>query len=91
MIRKHALKNALIPVATVIGLQFGGLLGGATLTETIFAWPGVGRLLVDSIKSKDTPMVLGGVIMLTITFSVINLLVDILYAFIDPRIKAQYR
>lgn len=91
VIRKHALKNALIPVATVIGLQFGGLLGGATLTETIFAWPGVGRLLVDSIKSKDTPMVLGGVIMLTITFSVINLLVDILYAFIDPRIKAQYR
>ncbi len=91
VIRKHALKNALIPVVTVIGLQFGGLLGGATLTETIFAWPGVGRLLVDSIKSKDTPMVLGGVIMLTITFSVINLLVDILYAFIDPRIKAQYR
>ncbi len=91
VIRKHALKNALIPVVTVIGLQFGGLLGGATLTETIFAWPGVGRLLVDSIKSKDTPMVLGGVIMLTITFSVINLLADILYAFIDPRIKAQYR
>ena len=90
VIRKHALKNALIPVVTVIGLQFGGLLGGATITETIFAWPGVGRLLVDAIKSKDTPLVLGGVIMLTITFSVINLLVDILYAFIDPRIKAQY-
>lgn len=91
VIRKHALKNALIPVVTVIGLQFGGLLGGATLTETIFAWPGVGRLLVDAIKSKDTPLVLGGVIMLTITFSVINLLVDILYAFIDPRIKAEYK
>ena len=87
----HALKNALIPVVTVIGLQFGSLLGGATLTETVFAWPGVGRLLVDSIKSKDAPLVLGGVIMMTITFSIVNLCVDILYAFIDPRIKAQYK
>ena len=91
VIRKHALKNALIPVVTVIGLQFGSLLGGATLTETVFAWPGVGRLLVDSIKSKDAPLVLGGVIMMTITFSIVNLCVDILYAFIDPRIKAQYK
>ena len=91
VIRHHALKNALIPVVTVIGLQFGSLLGGATLTETVFAWPGLGRLLVDSIKSKDAPLVLGGVITLTITFSIINLLVDILYAFIDPRIKAQYK
>ena len=91
MIRKHALKNALIPVVTVIGLQFGSLLGGATLTETVFAWPGVGRLVVDSIKSKDVPMVLGCIVMLTITFSVINLIVDLLYAYIDPRIKAQYK
>ena len=83
MIRKHALKNALIPVVTVIGLQFGSLLGGATLTETVFAWPGVGR--------KDAPMVLGCIVMLTITFSVINLIVDLLYAYIDPRIKAQYK
>ena len=90
VIRKHALKNALIPVVTVIGLQFGSLLGGATLTETVFAWPGVGRLLVDSIKSKDAPLVLGGVIMMTITFSIVNLCVDILYAFIDPRIRAKY-
>ena len=91
MIRKHALKNALIPVVTVIGLQFGSLLGGATLTETVFAWPGVGRRVVDSIKSKDAPMVLGCIVMLTITFSVINLIVDLLYAYIDPRIKAQYK
>lgn len=91
MIRKHALKNALIPVVTVIGLQFGSLLGGATLTETVFAWPGVGRLVVDSIKSKHAPMVLGCIVMLTITFSVINLIVDLLYAYIDPRIKAQYK
>ena len=91
VIFKHTLRNALIPVVTVIGLQFGSLLGGATLTETVFAWPGVGRLLVDSIKSKDAPLVLGGVIMMTITFSIVNLCVDILYAFIDPRIKAQYK
>lgn len=91
VIRKHALKNALIPVVTVIGLQFGSLLGGATLTETVFAWPGLGRLIVDSIKSKDAPLVLGGVVFLTITFSIVNLVVDIIYAFIDPRIKAQYK
>ena len=70
---------------------YRSLLGGATLTETVFAWPGVGRIVVDSIKSKDTPMVLGAIVLLTITFSVVNLAVDILYAFIDPRIKAQYK
>lgn len=91
VIRKHALKNALIPVVTVVGLQFGSLLGGATLTETVFAWPGLGRLVVDAIKSKDAPLVLGGVVFLTITFSIVNLVVDIVYAFIDPRIKAQYK
>lgn len=91
VILKHALRNALIPVVTVIGLQFGSLLGGATLTETVFAWPGVGRTIVDAIKSKDTPIVMGGIVLLTITFSIVNLLVDILYAFIDPRIKAQYK
>lgn len=91
VISVHALKNALIPVVTVIGLQFGSLLGGTALTETVFSWPGIGRLVVDSIKLKDTPMVLGCVIIMTVTFGVINLLVDILYAFIDPRIKAQYK
>jgi len=91
VINRHALKNALIPVITVIGLQFGYLLGGAVLTETIFSWPGVGRLMVEAIRSKDFPVVQGGVLLLAITFSVVNLVVDILYAYIDPRIKAQYK
>ena len=90
VINKHALKNALIPVITVVGLQFGYLLGGAVLTETVFSWPGVGRLLVDAIRQKDTPTVLASVVFLATTFSVVNLLVDILYAFVDPRIKSQY-
>lgn len=88
---RHALKNALIPIITVIGLQFGGLLGGAVLTETIFSIPGVGRLMVDSIKQRDFPVVQGGVLFIALTFSMVNLLVDILYAFVDPRIKSQYR
>lgn len=87
----HALKNALIPVVTVIGLQFGYLLGGAVLTESIFSIPGVGRLMVDSIKSRDFPVVQGGVLFIAITFTIVNLLVDILYAFLDPRIKSQYQ
>ena len=91
VVYQHALRNALIPVVTAIGLQFGSLLGGATLTETVFAWPGIGRSTVDSIKTKDTTQVLGNIVILTITFSCVNLLVDILYAFIDPRIKAQYK
>ncbi|MEA5135787.1 MAG: ABC transporter permease [Candidatus Fimivivens sp.] len=91
VIRKHALRNALIPVVTVVGLQFGHMLGGAVLTETVFSWPGVGRLMVDSIKSKDTPMVLGCIVLVTICFSLVNLVIDIAYAFIDPRIKAVYK
>ncbi len=90
VINKHALGNALIPVITVIGLQFGYLLGGAVLTETVFSWPGVGRLMVDAIKQKDTPTVLASVIFMSVVFSIANLLVDILYAFIDPRIRSQY-
>ena len=91
VINKHALKNALIPVITVIGLQFGQLLGGSVLTETVFAWPGVGTYLVNSIKAKDTPAVLGCVIIFSICFSIVNLAVDLLYAFIDPRIKSKYK
>lgn len=91
VIRKHALKNALIPVVTVIGLQFGALLGGAVLTETVFSWPGVGIYLVNSIKGKDTPAVLGCVIVFSICFSIVNLMVDILYGYIDPRIKSKYQ
>ncbi|MEW8956145.1 nickel ABC transporter permease [Clostridium sp.] len=90
VILKHGLKNALIPIITIVGLQFGGLLGGAVLTETVFSWPGVGTLLVDAIRQKDTPMVLASVVFLATTFSVCNLLVDILYAYVDPRIKSQY-
>lgn len=83
---RHALRNALLPVITVIGLQFGALLGGAVVTETVFAWPGVGRLLVDSIFFRDYPVVQGLVLMFGTTFVVINLLVDLLYAYVDPRI-----
>ena len=82
----HALRNALLPIMTVIGLQFGALLGGAVVTETVFAWPGVGRLLVDSIFFRDYPVVQGLVLMFGTTFVVINLLVDLLYAYVDPRI-----
>ncbi|RKD21626.1 peptide/nickel transport system permease protein [Caminicella sporogenes DSM 14501] len=90
VVNKHALKNALIPVITVVGLQFGYLLGGAVLTETVFSWPGVGRLLVEAIRQKDTPTVLASVVFLATTFSIVNLMVDILYAYVDPRIKSQY-
>ncbi len=90
VIRKHALKNALIPAVTIIGLEFGVLLGGAVLTETVFSWPGIGRLMVEAIQRKDTPMVLGCVIVFALAFSVVNLIIDILYAYIDPRIKANY-
>jgi peptide/nickel transport system permease protein len=88
---RHQLKNALIPIVTVVGLQFGVLLGGSVMTESVFSWPGVGRFVVEAIKGKDIPCVLGSVVMLSILFTVVNLLVDILYAFIDPRIKSQYR
>lgn len=87
VIARHAFKNAMIPVVTVMGLQFGILLGGAVLTESVFAWPGVGRLLVDSILSRDYPVVQGTVMLLALTFVMINLFVDILYAFLDPRIS----
>lgn len=83
----HAFKNAMIPVVTVVGLQFGILLGGAVLTESVFAWPGVGRLLVDSILSRDYPVVQGTVLVLAGTFVGINLIVDLLYAVLDPRIS----
>jgi len=89
--RKHMFKNALIPIITVTGLQFGYLLGGAVLTETVFSWPGLGRFMVDAIKTKDTPIVLGTVIFMSVVFSMVNLGVDILYAFVDPRIKSQYK
>ena len=88
---KHMLRNAMIPIVTAVGLQFGTLLGGAMLTETVFSWPGLGRLMVESIKSKDIPLVLGSVVFLAIMFSVVNLIVDLIYAFVAPRIKSQYK
>ena len=91
VIWRHALHNALIPVVTLCGLQFGSLLAGAILTESIFAIPGVGRLMVESIKARDYPVVQGGVLFVAVAFSLVNLLVDLLYAYIDPRIKAQYK
>jgi ABC-type dipeptide/oligopeptide/nickel transport system permease component len=87
VIYKHALKNALIPVVTVMGLQFGTLLGGAVLTETVFSWPGIGRLMVDSILARDYPVVQGAVLLLAVFFVMINLVVDVIYAFLDPRIS----
>lgn len=90
VIRKHALPNALIPTVTVIGLQVGVLLGGAVIIETVFAWPGVGRLMVMSIMGRDMPMVMGCIIIFATGFSIVNLLVDLLYGFIDPRIRSMY-
>ena len=87
VVYRHALRNALIPVITVLGLQFGTLLGGAVLTETTFAWPGIGRLLVDSIDARDYPVIQGVVLLFAVTFLLVNLLVDLLYGYIDPRIK----
>ncbi|MCL2608914.1 MAG: ABC transporter permease [Treponema sp.] len=91
IIVRHALKNALIPLITVIGLSFGGLLGGAILTETVFAIRGIGFFMVQSISSRDFPVIQGGVLMLALIFSLVNLVVDILYGFVDPRIRSQYR
>lgn len=90
VIRKHALKNALIPTITVVGIQIGGLLAGSVLTESVYAWPGVGRLMIQSIQGRDIPMVLGCIIVFSVCFSVINLAVDLLYGFVDPRIKSMY-
>lgn len=87
VVYKHALKNAFIPIITVVGLQFGVLLGGAVLTETIFSWPGLGKYLVDAIYARDFPVVQGGILFFAITFVFVNLLVDISYAAIDPRIE----
>lgn len=87
VIWKHALRNALIPIITIGGLQLGILLGGAVITETIFAWPGMGRLLVNSIIARDYPIVQGAVLLLAVTVIFVNLLVDLTYAFTNPRIR----
>jgi len=83
----HAFRNSLIPIVTVLGLQFGSLLTGAVITETIFAWPGVGRLLIQSINFRDYPLVQGCILLIAISYVTMNLLVDVLYGFLDPRIR----
>lgn len=90
VINKHALKNALIPTVTSAGLQLGSLLSGAVLTETVFSLPGIGRFMIASVNARDIPGVMGCILFFTIIFSIVNLLVDILYGFLDPRIKADY-
>lgn len=87
VVGKHALANALIPVVTVVGLQYGFLLGGAVVTETIFAWPGIGRLAMTAILQRDYPVVQGCVLLVAVLFVLINLVVDLLYAWLDPRIR----
>lgn len=83
---RHALRNAWLPVLTVIGLQLGGLLAGAVITETVFAWPGIGSLLVDAIKARDFPVVQGCVLLISLAYVLVNTLTDLAYAWIDPRI-----
>lgn len=89
IIMKHALKNAFLPVITVVGLQFGQLLGGAVLTESIFSWPGIGRYMYQAIMARDFPVVQGGILFIALIFVFVNLLVDITYTLVDPRIRYQ--
>lgn len=85
--QRHALRNALIPIVTAIGLQFGTMMGGSVVVETVFAWPGIGRLMVNSILTKDFPIVQGGLLVMALVVTAINLLVDLLYGLINPRIR----
>jgi peptide/nickel transport system permease protein len=87
VLRKHALRSALIPVITVVGLQFGALMGGAVIVETIFAWPGIGRLMITAIQRRDFPLVQGLTLIFTFGFVLVNLAVDVAYSFLDPRIR----
>jgi peptide/nickel transport system permease protein len=86
-VRRHALRNAAIPSVTVVGLQFGGQLGGAVITETVFAWPGMGDLIVTAVKFRDIQVVQAGILILSTIFVLVNLAIDVLYAYLDPRIK----
>lgn len=87
VVLKHALRNALIPVLTIVGLQMGALLGGAVVTETVFAWPGMGQLVIQAITNRDFPLVQASLIVIALMFVFVNLVVDLLYAFIDPRVR----
>lgn len=88
VILKHVLRNALLPVVTVVGLQFGGLLAGAVITETIFSWPGLGTLLIQAIQTRDYPVVQGCVLAISLSYVLVNLLTDVVYVLIDPRIRS---
>jgi len=87
VVQRHALKNLLIPVVTIVGLQLAGLLGGAVIVETVFAWPGVGAVVVDAITTRDYPVVQSAVLVIAVVFVVVNLGIDLLYAYLDPRIR----
>ena len=90
VVLKHSLRNALLPIVTVIGVDFGYLLGGTVVIESVFAASGLGTLLITAIRMKDTPVVMGAIMFITIAYSLVNLVVDVIYAYIDPRIKSQY-
>ena len=87
IILKHVLRNAMLPVLTVVGLQFGALLAGSIITETIFSWPGLGTLMVKAIQTRDYPVVQGCVLVIALSYVLVNLLTDLLYGVIDPRIR----
>ena len=91
IIMHHAFRNGMLPTITVIGLGIGSMLGGSVLTETVFAWPGVGRLMIQAINGRDTPMVMGCIVLMTVCFSFVNLIVDLLYGAVDPRVRTMYR
>ncbi len=84
---RHAFRNSLIPIVTLLGLQFGAVLTGAVITETIFAWPGIGRLLIQSIGFRDYPIVQGAILFIAVTYVGVNLLTDLVYGVLDPRIR----
>ena len=84
---RHALKNAAIPIVTVVGLQLGSMLGGAVITETIFAWPGVGALTIQAIYNRDLPLAQAAVLVASVLFVAVNLAVDVAYSYLDPRIR----
>lgn len=90
VINVHALRNALIPIITVVGTEMGKALGGAVVTENVFSWPGIGRLIIDGVNQRDTTLVTGCIILTAVLVSIVQLIVDILYAFADPRLRAQY-
>jgi peptide/nickel transport system permease protein len=85
---RHGLRNAALPVVTVLGMQVGALLGGAVITETVFSWPGIGSLLVESIQRRDYPVVQGCVLLVSVTYVLVNTATDLLYAWLDPRVRA---